>query len=91
MAAAIVARGGDNKGPTTIETRYVLEDAPYGLLPTVLLGRLAGAEAPLHAAGIRIFSALYGRDLAAENDLLPALGLEAMGLARLRALVRDGY
>jgi opine dehydrogenase len=91
MSRAIVSRGGDGKGPTTIDTRYVLEDAPYGLLPTVLLGRLAGVEAPLHAAGVRIFSALYGRDLAAENDLLPELGLEAMDLARLRTLVRDGW
>ena len=91
MARAIVERGGDGKGPTTIETRYVLEDAPYGLWPTVLLGRLCGRPAPLHEAGVRVFSALYGRDLAAENDLLPELGLEGMKLDRLRAMVRDGW
>lgn len=91
MARAIVERGGDGKGPVTIETRYVLEDAPYGLVPTVLLGRLSGVETPLHAAGVRIFSALYGRDLAAENNLLPELGLAELDLERLRSLVRDGY
>ena len=29
---------------------------------------------PLHEAGVRMFSALYGRDFAAENNILPALG-----------------
>ena len=91
MSRAIVARGGGGYGPTTIDTRYVLEDAPYGLLPTVLLGQLTGAGAPLHEAGIRIFSALYGRDLAAGNDLLPELGLDKMSLEDLRRLVREGW
>lgn len=91
MARAIVERGGDNKGPATINTRYVLEDAPYGLWPTVVLGRMAGVEARLHEAGVRIFSALYGRDFTAENNLLPELGLEALGLGRLRALARNGF
>lgn len=91
MSRAIHARGGGGLGPTTIDTRYVLEDVPYGLVPTVLLGRLSGAGAPLHEAGIRIFSALYGRDLAADNDLLPELGLERMSIDGLRQLVRGGW
>ena len=28
---------------------------------------------PLHIAGVQMMSALYGRDFAAENDILPAL------------------
>jgi len=91
MSKVIHERGSGGYGPTTIDTRYVLEDVPYGLLPTVLLGTLTGVGAPLHAAGIRIFSALYGRDLAAENDLLPELGLEDMSLEDLRILMRDGW
>lgn len=91
MARAIVARGTGGFGPTTIDTRYVLEDAPYGLHVTALLGRMTGAGAPLHEAGVRIFSALYGRDLSAENDLLSELDLEAIGLDALRDLVRGGW
>jgi opine dehydrogenase len=91
MAHLIASRGGGGYGPTTIDTRYVLEDVPYGLVPTVLLGRLAHVGAPLHEAGIRVFSALYGRDLAADNDLLPELGLEHMTLDRLRQLVQTGW
>ena len=32
--------------PTSLDTRYVLEDAPFGLYPTVLLGRLCGRPCP---------------------------------------------
>ena len=91
MAAAMVARGDGTTGPTTLDTRYVTEDVPFGLHPTVVLGRLAGRPAVLHEAGVRLFSALYGRDFAAENDLLPALGLDSMTAASLAQLCRDGY
>ena len=82
-------RGGT--GPATADSRYVTEDVPYGLLPTVLLGELCGRPAALHAAGIDLFSAMYGRNFRAENTLLPPLGIDAMGLDDLRALVRFGY
>ncbi|UFN47890.1 NAD/NADP octopine/nopaline dehydrogenase family protein [Roseomonas sp. OT10] len=78
-ARILAARDAPTLGPATIQTRYTLEDVPFGLVPLAWLGRLAGVPVPLHEAGIALFSALYGRDLAAENDLLPAL--EAQGLA----------
>ena len=91
MARQLAARGNGGNGPSTIDTRYVLEDAPFGLHPTVLLGKMAGRPARLHQAGVDIFSALYGRDFAAENDLIGDIGLEAMSLAELKSLVRDGW
>jgi opine dehydrogenase len=91
IAQAMAARGGGAKGPTTIDTRYVLEDAPFGLFPTVLLGKVTGHPAKLHQAGLDIFSALYARDFAAENDLLGELGIETMSLSHLKALVSEGW
>jgi opine dehydrogenase len=82
-------RGGF--GPTTAESRYVLEDVPFGLCCTVLLGRLVGRPAVLHEAGITLMSAAYGRDLAAINDLLPAAGIEAMPLEELLRTAANGY
>jgi opine dehydrogenase len=82
-------RGG--LGPATVNSRYVLEDVPFGLTPTILLGRLAGRPALLHDAGVAIFSAAYGRDFAQDNDLLPELGLERLSVAQLQALTRSGY
>lgn len=91
MAREIAERGNGGFGPTTIDTRYVLEDAPYGLAVTGVLGRMTGVDTPLHEAGVSIFSALYERDLGGENDLLPELDLEGLGLDALRELVRDGW
>jgi len=82
-------RGGT--GPATADSRYVTEDVPYGLLPTVRLGEMTGREATLHRAGVDIFSALYGRDFAAENTLLAALELDTLSLAELRARAKEGY
>lgn len=82
-------RGGF--GPTTIESRYVLEDVPFGLLPTVLLGRMTGNPAILHDSGVSLLSAAYGRDLRTDNDLLPALGIQGLADADLVALTRNGF
>ncbi|MDH2329199.1 NAD/NADP octopine/nopaline dehydrogenase family protein [Cereibacter sp. SYSU M97828] len=56
-------------GPASVDSRYTLEDVPYGLIPTIMLGRLTGTPTHLHQAGVDIFSALYGRDFSLANDL----------------------
>jgi opine dehydrogenase len=91
MAAHIHARGNAPLGPTTTQTRYVLEDVPYGLVPTEWIAHLAGVRTPLHSAGIELFSAMYGQEFRAENRILPQLGLDAMTAATLRTLCRDGW
>lgn len=65
----------DVLGPTDPESRYVVEDVPYGLVLTVILGRLLNCPARLHESGINILSAMYGRDFLVENELLRGLGL----------------
>lgn len=85
---AEAGRGGT--GPATADSRYVTEDVPFGLVTTVRLARRAGREAPLHEAGVRIFSAMYGRDFAAENDLLDGLGFDRLSRESLERYARDG-
>ncbi len=85
------AAGNGGTGPATADSRYVTEDVPFGLVVTARLGRLAGKPAELHESGVRVFSAMYGRDFTAENDLLPALGLDGLSLAQLEELCRTGY
>jgi len=77
-------------GPKRADSRYVLEDVPFGLAATAPLGRLAGVPAPLHEAGIALFSAAYGRDFTTDNDLLSALDFASMSLEDLKAMARDG-
>ena len=86
MARFLAAAGNDPTAPASLQTRYVLEDAPFGLYPTVLLGRACGRPAVLHEAGLLMLSALYGRDLAKDNDVIPALGLTDMSAGDLQRL-----
>ena len=65
----------DVLGPSTANSRYVIEDVPYGLALTVILGKLVNRPTTLHEAGIRILSAMYGVDFMMENDLLQGLKL----------------
>jgi opine dehydrogenase len=78
MAAQLAAQGSDPVAPATTRTRYVLEDAPFGLYPVCVLGRICGRPAVLHESGLALLSAMYGRDLASDNDILPGLGLASM-------------
>jgi opine dehydrogenase len=87
-AGAILAARDNNPGPSSMDTRYITEDVPFGLVPSTVLGRSAGVAMPLHEAGIAIFSALYGRDFRAENDLLPMLALDGLSVDGLRSLAR---
>lgn len=84
-------RKGSSPGPATANSRYVTEDLPFGIYPVAALGRLAGVPVPLHEAGLRLFGAVYGRDFAAENDLLPEVGLERLTVDLLQAILRDGW
>lgn len=84
------AQGNGGTGPATADSRYVTEDVPYGLALTAVLGRLTGRPAELHEAGIRIFSAMYGRDFDRENELLNALDLASYDLDDLRRAARTG-
>jgi len=84
LAAGVVARGG-SPGPVGLDARWLREDLPFGLVPTVAMATMVGVPAPLHQAGLTLFASLLGRDLAAENDLLPALGLDRMSAAALLA------
>jgi opine dehydrogenase len=80
----LAASGKDPQGPRDIDTRYVLEDVPFGLVPMLRLAGISGASARLHECGVELLQACYGRDFAAENDILDALGpLDRDRLGRL--------
>jgi opine dehydrogenase len=91
MNAARHRQGLGVAGPKTLESRYVLEDVPFGLVPTVLLGRLAERRPLLHEAGLHLLSATYGRDFQKENNLLSEIGLEDMSAEQLVCLCQAGY
>jgi opine dehydrogenase len=90
MGTAIYKSGNDVHGPSTADSRYVTEDVPFGLVPTIVLGKLVGRPTPLHESGVQIMSAMYGRDFFQENDLLQALRLEQYTLEELMEASQTG-
>lgn len=89
ISSILVERGSDPAGPKSVITRYVLEDIPFGLVPTLHLAKAAGVSTPLHESGVQILSACYGRDFAQDNDLLTDLG--SLDVASLKERVVAGY
>ncbi len=90
MAAQVHGRLNGPPGPKTVEHRFLTEDIPFGLAPLIRLGGMRDVALPLHEAGIRVASALMGRDLTAGNDLLDGL-LDGVDAGRLAAMARDGW
>ena len=84
MAAAVYRKRPELLGPKTLNTRFITEDVPFGLVPLETLGIIAGIPLPLHQAGIALFNAICARDFRAENDLLPLLNLQALDISALR-------
>jgi opine dehydrogenase len=86
-----IRRNGAPLGPASLEHRYVTEDVPFGIVPLVKFGRIAGVAMPLHEAGLALIDALYGRSFVAENDILPHLDIDHLSRDELLALCRKGY
>jgi opine dehydrogenase len=84
-------RAGSSPGPTSIRSRYLTEDLPFGICSTLAIARVAGVPMPLHEAGLALFSATCGHDFERDNDLLPALDLSGMTAEELHARARDGW
>jgi opine dehydrogenase len=88
MAAAVYSNRPELLGPKTLETRFITEDVPFGLVPLEALGTMTGVPLPLHQAGIALFDAICARNFRAENDLLPALDPARLSAAELHRELR---
>lgn len=64
------------KGPTKVDSRYISEDVPQGLVLMESLGKALGMETPVCGALIALASAALGRDLRDEGRSLERLGME---------------
>lgn len=95
LAAMLFKREQENGvvtyGPKTLNSRYVLEDMPFGVTTTLALAKMTGRAAPLHAAGLALMSVFYARDFGSENDILAQLHLEALSPEAFADLCRQGF
>ncbi len=77
------------KGPTTLNTRYLFEDIPTGLVPLSDLGRAAGVPTPTMNSVVELGNALLSRDFWKEGRSLEKLGLAGKSSAEIRQAVMD--
>lgn len=66
------------KGPTQVESRYISEDVPQGLVMLETLGSTLHVKTPICTALIEIAAAALGRNLRAEGRRLDRLGKETV-------------
>lgn len=64
------------KGPTVVDSRYISEDVPQGLVMLEALGKALNVDTPITSGLIAIASAALGRDLRAEGRTPEGLGVE---------------
>lgn len=88
-AAELVNAGKDPAGPKSVDTRYVTEDLPFGIVPLIKLAKMNGVDVALHESGLTILNACYGRDFGSENDLLDSLAIHDQSTLMKR--VTSGY
>ncbi|MDO4413681.1 MAG: NAD/NADP octopine/nopaline dehydrogenase family protein [Erysipelotrichaceae bacterium] len=66
------------KGPTAVESRYISEDVPQGLVMLESLGKALNVATPIATALIEIASAALGRDLRLEGRTVDKLGADVI-------------
>ena len=64
------------KGPTAVESRYISEDVPQGLVMLEAIAKSLQVPTPICTGLIEIASAALGRDLRAEGRTPAVLGVE---------------
>ena len=73
--------------PRSLDTRYIWEDVPTGLVPMVELGRLAGVAMPASAAVVNLACAVLRRDFWREGRNATRLGLSGLSVSAVKAFV----
>ncbi len=81
---------GGIRGPESIESRYITEDLPYGLVPMSQLGDTLSVPTPLIDAIITLGGYVCERDFWSEGRTLDTLGVQDMDADELLRFVEDG-
>jgi opine dehydrogenase len=73
--------------PTELNSRYITEDVPTGLLPYLELGKLLNVEMPLTRSVYDILSSVSGLDYTLEGRNLNNLGFKELSIQELLNLI----
>jgi opine dehydrogenase len=77
----------DIQGSSSLDTRYLFEDIPTGLVPLSELGKAVGVETPTINAIIELGNTMLKRNFREEGRSLKKLGLEGKNPAQILELL----
>ncbi len=78
---------GSILGPTSVQSRYITEDLPFGLVPRSQLGRLVGVPTPVIDGIVSIGSIVCREDYWSTGRTLESLGLDRLSREEIVGLV----
>ena len=78
------------RGQSHLQTRYLLEDVPMGLLPMVSMGNALGIEVVRMENIIKLAEFLLGEDLCAAGRTMETLGLAGKTVEEILGFVETG-
>lgn len=80
----------DIRGPNSLETRYLLEDIPMGLVPLVEIGKSLKVPVERMETIIKLAEFILGKDLAARGRTLDKIGISGMTADEMLLYVETG-
>ena len=78
-------------GPSSVNSRYLTEDVPYGLVPIANLARKFNVPVPFINAVIEFSSVLNQTDYMAQGMSLEELGIADLDKKELLKVLREGF
>jgi opine dehydrogenase len=82
--------GADMVKVPTLQSRYIMEDVPYGLVPMASLGRLIGIPTPVIDSIITIASTFNQTDYMRDGLTVEKLGLKGLNVDKILEYVTSG-
>jgi opine dehydrogenase len=80
-----------SKGPFDLNTRYITEDVPIGMVLISSLGELLGIPTPTFDSIIHMCGVIHKRDYWKEGRTISKIGLDGMSVQDLKRFLKEGY
>jgi opine dehydrogenase len=78
------------KGPPSLNSRYVTEDIPYGLVAWASLGDAVGVDTPVMDSLVEIGGVIMGKNCWREGRNLKKMGIDGLDLKQIKVFLESG-
>jgi len=78
-------------GPSSVKSRYITEDVPYGLVPIAKLARKFNVPTPVIDSVIQLASVINQTNYYQEGTSLENLGIADLSKQELQKVLREGF